>query len=211
MYMSRLEVDITHPSARQALNNCGDMHRNLMSAFPQMASQDAARRSIGLLYRRIERKHCIELLTLSAVAPDREALRRHGLEMDCHSPKDVSDLESVFQSGRLLRFELLAAPSKKVAAEGKNSRRVGLGSPEERLDWLERQGKKYGFALCEAQEDAQTVWIRGKKKDMLISYAARNFKGILRIEDGAAFWRAYGQGIGPGKAYGMGMLMVAIP
>ena len=35
------------------------------------------------------------------------------------------------------------------------------------------------------------------------------FSGVLRITDSDAFWQSYILGIGPGKAYGLGMLNVA--
>ena len=35
------------------------------------------------------------------------------------------------------------------------------------------------------------------------------FSGLLKITDADAFWKSYTCGIGPGKAYGLGMLTVA--
>jgi len=209
MYLSRIALDVGHPSVRQALNNCHDMHRNLMCAFPMPDNLDQARKDMGLLYKLVIRREEIHLLVMSTERPDEAILNRNGGRLEDNSPKDISALRGKFRSGMELRFELLAAPCKKVGGDGKNSRRVFLKTEEERRDWLERQGLKYGFEICSVQEDAQREAVAGNKRDMAIHYDAVRFSGTLRVTDPERFWQGYSQGIGPGKAYGLGMLTVA--
>ena len=42
-----------------------------------------------------------------------------------------------------------------------------------------------------------------------IFYRTVSFDGVLRITDAARFRDAFAKGIGPGKAYGLGLMMLA--
>lgn len=200
MYLSILSFDMKHPSVRQALKNPQDMHRNLMKAFDDLGQ---SRERVRLLYRLDEGK--ASLLVSSDTEPNWERVTGY----HCEGMKNTEGLKEVFTQGKVLRYELLAIPSKKVKGEGKNSRRVFLRESQEREEWLARQGKKYGFDLCATPEQSPSKIISGKKQDMEIAYTAVCFSGLLRIIDPEAFWTGYTQGIGAGKAYGLGMLSVA--
>lgn len=209
MYLSRIRLDIGHSGVRHALRDCNELHRDLMSAFPQTQTEQAARQSEHLLFRLIECRSEISLLMVSDSMPDMARLSQRGYILTPENVRDISALHDIFCEGLCLRFELLASPCKKVGFEGTNSRRVFLKTEKERAEWLTRQGGKYGFSICDMQEDAQQVSVEGNKKGMRIRYEAVRFTGILEITDAEAFWYAYRQGIGPGKAYGLGMLTVA--
>lgn len=199
MYLSQLSFDINHPSVRQALRNPHDMHRNLMQAFDE---EGQPREQVKLLYRvDIEKA---SLLVSSEVEPKWEQVPGY----QCMGLKITDGLKDAFLKGRCVRFRLLAIPAKKVKGEGKNSKRVFLRDEQERVDWLARQGKKYGFDLCSVPEQSPAQIISGKKGDMDIDYTAVCFSGVLRITEQDNFWKGYTQGIGAGKAYGLGMLSV---
>ena len=209
MYLSQIQIDIRHPGIRRALRNCNELHRDLMSAFPHTQTDDAARKTENMLFRLIERRDGFYLLMSSESVPDAERLFRRGYILRSDAVKDVSVLETVFRQGMLLRFEILVSPSKKTGGEQKNSRRIFLKEAEERAQWMERQGKKYGFHIRVLEENAVRVSLDGIKNEMRIHYDAVNMTGVLEITDARLFWQAYRQGIGPGKAYGLGMLTVA--
>ena len=209
MYLSRIALDLRHPSVRQALRDCNDMHRNLMQGFPQVQTETSARNRTGVLYRLVEKRDEVYLLVASDVAPDGAALGAKGYRLSPDSPKDVSALEQVFVDGMALRFELVASPCKKQAGEQKNSRRVFLNTAEARAEWLARKAAQNGFEVLEVCEYSNRLTVEGFKGDMHIGYGGVRFVGTLRILDRARFWQAYRTGIGPGKAYGLGMLTVA--
>lgn len=209
MYLSRIALDLRNPSVRQALRDCNDMHRNLMQGFGAFQADEAARRRACVLYRLVERRDEISLLVSSAVAPERQALAARGFVMASDSPKDVSGLEQAFEAGRLLRFELLASPCKKVSGTGKNSRRAFLRTEPERMEWLRKKAEQGGFEVIEVRETSRAISIDGVRSGMRIHHDAVTFSGVLRILDRGRFWETYCTGIGPGKAYGMGMLTVA--
>ncbi len=210
MYLSQILLDLRHPSVRQALRDCNDMHRNLMQGFPgYQAGGAASDGGYGVLYRLEERHDGVRLLMASREKPERAALTARGFNLSSDSPKDISGLRQVFTEGTAWRFELLASPCRKKGCEGKNSRRVFLRTEQERRDWLARKAEQGGFELLEALEYGDRVVIEGAKGDMTIHHEAVRFIGVLRITDPERFWRTYCDGIGPGKAYGLGMLTVA--
>lgn len=209
MYLSRIVLDLRHPSVRQALRDCNDMHRNLMQGFPSVQVESLARDSANVLYRLVERREEVSLLVTSEAIPCRDALAARGYRLSADSPKDLSALEQVFTEGMVLRFELVTSPCKKLAGNQKNSRRVYLQTPEERMQWLMRKAEQNGFEILEASEYSHSISIDGTKQAMRIHYEAVRFVGILKILDTKCFWQAYCAGIGPGKSYGLGMLTVA--
>lgn len=209
MYLSRVRMDISHRGVRNALRDCNELHRDLMSAFPKTQAEGSARACEHLLFRVIERRNEISLLMTSDSMPDVDRLRERGYILTPDCIREISALKEVFRPGMFLRFELLAFPSKKSNFGTRNSRRVFLREEKERVDWLVRQGEKYGFRICEQQEDAVQTRIGGRKQEMHIHYEAVRFTGILQVTDTERFWEGYRHGVGPGKAYGLGMLTVS--
>ena len=200
MYLSRIELDLSSPAVRQALRNCQDMHKTLLKAF------DCTREQAGLLYRVFQTRQSIYLYAQSMECPQWERIENTGYR--CTQMKDISALTDVFSDGMVLRFSLLAVPSKKVGGEGKNSKRELLRGADARMDWLKRQGDKYGFQLLEAYEAAKEQTVSGQKSSGEFYLAGVPFEGALRITDSQAFIAGFQRGIGPEKAYGYGLLML---
>lgn len=109
------------------------------------------------------------------------------------------------------------------AAVGK---RVELTREEERLAWLARRGEAgAGFELVSARiaqgiDDASRrdfvttrsdPGARLRSFDRKLTFATALFEGELRITDAGAFRSAFAGGIGPGKAFGCGLLSLARP
>ena len=98
-----------------------------------------------------------------------------------------------------------------MASEGKkNSQRRILRQPQERQEWLERKAAQNGFSIIQAQEQEQ-LHVSGKHKadkGGVMYHAAYHYQGILQITDVDSFRQALEKGIGSGKTYGFGMMMV---
>ena len=205
MYRSLLTVDLKDPSFRQALGNAQDMHRNLMRAFT-FTDTETPRAEESLLYTIMEDNNTPVLYVLSRNEPDWAKVR--GVSLYQRRPPVCADaLRDKFMPGTVLSFRLFASPTKKVAREGKLSARKYLELPEERRDWLLRHAQKGGFAVKQYTEE-KTQEVTGFKKSGKVYHKGVVFSGILEITDRDAFWKAYCEGIGPGKAYGLGMLLV---
>ncbi len=200
MYLSRLDLQLSSPAVRQALRNCQDMHRTLMKAF------DCTREETDLLYRVIKTEQSIYMYAQCTTLPHWERIEKSGFI--CTKIQDISALQQHFTENTMFRFSLLAYPSKKVKGNGKNSRRMILHGKEERMDWLKRQGDKYGYVLIEAYESAGEQMQMGKKNSGDFYLSGVPFEGILKINNPEAFQNGFQHGIGPEKAYGLGLLMI---
>lgn len=205
MYRSLLELDLLSPSAQRALADCNDMHRNLMRAFPDIEAA-AVREETGMLYAlmTVEGKPCIYVV--SRMLPDWSAVKSVRLYKG-QSPLCVDAVADRFAAGQKYMFRLYAAPTKKCKGEGKNSRRVSLDTAEERRAWMERQSDKYGFSLLACRETGERR-VSGRRGGDRIEYRGVTFEGALEIKDPEQFRFCWESGIGPGKAYGLGLLML---
>lgn len=199
MYLSKITLGLRSPSVRQGLRNCADMHRNIQRCFGTDRSDS------GVLYRlhKTENGCCIYLL--SETAPKRMASG-----MTLAGCRDMTDFEDSMTAGRVFRFDLLCMPCKKIPdGIGRNSRRVNLRTPEEKADWVMRKAAVAGFEILpDSLNEMREIVIMGERENSPLYFHATQFAGVLRITDEAAFRKAWREGIGPEKAYGLGMLML---
>ena len=202
--MTCAAIDRRNPSARQALSDCCDMHKNIMRLF-SFSEMGMARRDERILYRIVEQQNEIMLYLTSTHLPD----MRQTAWIKSHTVRqcDLQPLVNRFAPGQSFSFDLLTHPSKKEMRTGANSHRVFLRTARERADWLQRQGEKGGFRVVSLQEGAPFD-LCGKRSTGNICLRAVRMKGRLEITDTARFAQAYQSGIGPEKAYGMGMLLL---
>lgn len=201
MYISKVILDRRSPSIRQCLSNCQDMHRNIMAMF------ESSRKEAGVLYRMNLKSSEASAYVLSQKKP--KTVLPHGMELI--GTKEISPLLETFDNGTCFEFDLLAAPTKKVSIENrKNSRRRMLQTEDERLRWLNSKAANGGFIINSIQECGRETFYGTHNTEnggkMIIE--AIHFQGSLCIEDREKFIRTYKTGIGPGKAYGLGMLLL---
>ena len=204
MYLSSFLLDMSCPSVRQCLSNAHDMHRSIMSGFGDMNSVEP-RKDQGVLYRLWPNDREMKLYVLTHGLPDWSHLSV-GFSLQ-KGPKDISATVDSLSAGRHLSFDLIAVASKKQSREGENSRRLFLVNEEARAQWLSRKAEQNGFTVLWVREEGQVkAFLRGKGKDA-VNTGVR-FRGELCIVDAKLFQNAFCNGIGPGKAYGMGLLML---
>src|SRR5262249_9648892 len=118
MFLSKLTLNPFTQSARRDLVDCHDLHRTIMSAFPQ-ANGAAARDEFGGLFRVESRRDGkVILLVQSQVEPDWSRLPGgYQLEADGNPAcKPVSSHYARLATGQRLLFRLLANPTKRVSA-----------------------------------------------------------------------------------------------
>ena len=209
MILSHFTLNGRYPSTRQCLSNAHDMHRNVMSGFADLRS-NCPRREQSVLYRLMPNGNRIHLYVLSKEYPEWSNISEGFMLLQ--EPKDISDIIDTLRNGRHLSFDLLAIASKKEAREGMNSRRIMLATEEERIDWLSKKAEQNGFNTLWVREDGQEkAFVRGKPGCSDAVHTGVRFRGELIVSEETLFQKAFCTGIGPGKAYGMGMLMVMSP
>lgn len=203
MYLTKLELALSAPAVRAALRDGQKMHRLVTGFF------GTDRKSAKVLYRYRLRGVHMELYLYSEepVIPERLL---PGMRLVAR--RDVSAWLESMETGQVFGFQLLTMPFKKVAEDGaKNSRRRALRTQEERLVWLERKAAQSGFRILSVREtpgEKQTA-IHPEDRGGRLVVNAWCYTGRLLITDAEAFHRSLREGIGPGKAYGLGMLLLA--
>ncbi len=228
MYLSQMILNPRDRRVRRDLADPSEMHRTLLQLFVPEAEPTAFRARHGVLFR-IEPRTAGEgpvVLMQSITEPDwsRLAVREaYFLQAGKKNPatKSVDAQYDSLAEGQALQFRLRANPTKKIdtktRADGtkSNGKRVPLREPEALAAWLWRKGEQGGFApagdprtsvRANPEED---VIARRKGNRSVMTFGAVLYEGRLRITDANAFRAMLQAGVGPGKAFGFGLLSVA--
>jgi CRISPR system Cascade subunit CasE len=231
IYLSRLVPNLRNREARRDLADCMAMHRTLMSALPdKLSSIGGARAEGGLLYR-VESvaSGAIWLLVQSALLPDWTHLPEFWLHPDAAPQvKEITEALGRIELGSVLRFKLVANPTRKIctksSADGSknNGKRVQLRDEEEWLAWLDRKARESGFRLKAVRAASHVPDVRSGRdlratgrqsrpdgSSSRLTFYGVVFEGRLEVIDPALFHACLRAGIGPGKAYGYGLLSLA--
>lgn len=218
LVLSRLTFDGRHPSARRDLQDAQELHRTLLRAFPDIDGV-SPRNRFGVLHRVEDAGLRPIVLVQSRVEPDWAPLAARGL-IDA-ATRSFDPAAFGLRAGRRLRFRLEANPTRKVVrfdddgARLGQGRRVELRTDEARLEWLVRHGERHGFALDQVHGVVPDVRVslvprrHGRRGRGRVALQPVRFEGHLRVVDPLALAEAVGHGIGPGKAYGCGLLSLA--
>ena len=202
MYLTRIDLRPQERTIQRALADCQQMHRLVSGLFR------TGRKESGILYRLRMARGQTALYLYSNTPIERSALMQG---MAFAGERDVTDWLNAFRAGQIWGFDLLAAPTRKVAAEGhRNSRRRILREKPERLEWLSRKAAQNGFALLHADE-LEGIHMMGRhaqEQGGQMHWDGYHYDGVLQIEDAGRFRQAVSGGIGAGKAYGLGMLLL---
>lgn len=204
MFLSKLTLDTRHPQARRDLGDAYEMHRTLSRPFVADGRTPPAR-FLWRLERSADCRPASIVLVQSAQPANWPALDTvPGYAPDIQGNK-VVDLEKLIQPNARYRFRLLANPT--VTRAGK---RYGLLREDEQLAWLARQGERYGFAVqgCIRDASERLAARQGKRGNHVILDTAL-FEGILIARLPERLRQGICNGVGHGKALGLGMLSLA--
>jgi CRISPR system Cascade subunit CasE len=204
-----------------------EIHRTVMSAFPQTDQQgEGARERFGVLYRlELDRRRgCLILYVQSLAQPDWSGLPPDYLifapGLENPASKSVAKAYRGLKLGAVLSFRLKANTTRKIDTKTgpdglrRHGRRVELVREEDQVDWLRRKGEQGGFQVLNVHLEG-LYKEQGKRRGSGVSpltLAGVLFQGRLRITDPERFLsHSLLKGIGPGKAYGLGLLSLAPP
>ncbi|WP_111746057.1 type I-E CRISPR-associated protein Cas6/Cse3/CasE [Salinisphaera orenii] len=198
MHLARLTLDLRNARARRDLADAYDMHRSLVRAFATDGNGTPPRFLWRLEPESAWREPVV--LVQSNHEPDWSAFPMPGYLQKTIEAKTV-DLNDVLVTDRRYRFRLFANPT--VTQRGK---RYGVANENDQLDWLGRQGHKAGFTVDTALVTSTNVLgVRGGK----ICLRQACFEGILSVVEPSSLRATIERGIGPGKAFGLGLLSVS--
>lgn len=82
---------------------------------------------------------------------------------------------------------------------------------QESVRWLSQRGERMGFAVVQGRVTARGYrrmeFSQGRKKNN-ISISVVDLEGILKVIDPNLFLKTLGEGVGPAKGFGCGLMMV---
>jgi CRISPR system Cascade subunit CasE len=228
MYLSRLLLNNNSRAVLRDLADSQELHRTLMSVFPQADKPgEGARERFGVLHRLDldRRRGRLVLYVQSLENPDWSRLPPDYLlfapGLENPATKSVAGAYQALKPGAVLSFRLKANPTRKIDTKTgpdgrrRHGRRAELVQEEDQVAWLKRKGEQGGFQVL-AVRVAGPAKERGRRQGRgsgaLLTLAGVLFEGHLRITDPEQFLNhSLLRGIGPGKAYGLGLLSLAPP
>lgn len=204
MYLSRLILNPRNRAVQRDLTRLSDLHKTIMSAFPDNLDPETER----VLFRLDQsRSGDLHLLVQSQGAADWGQLTS-GYLLDVPGNPATKAVDLRLQPGQMLAFRLRANPTKRLgkSAGADKGKRVGLYKMEEQIEWIGRKADQHGFAIHSVLPAQQERRDDSKRN---LKFLSVQFDGVLQVQDPALFTDALQQGIGSGKAFGFGLLSVA--
>jgi CRISPR system Cascade subunit CasE len=110
-----------------------------------------------------------------------------------------------FETGEVFHFRLHASPSRMAA--GKRSALIDEG---DQMAWMHRVAGENGFEIVDCDRRRGSLEKHRKADGNQVVLAAAEFDGLLRVGDAPAFEVAIQRGVGRGKAFGFGLLSLAL-
>lgn len=159
------------------------------------------------------------ILVLSSTMPDWTYAFQNAIHLLAAEPQ-VKDHDPKLVVGERLRFRLHANPvrndlSRRTECKGsKRGKRVPLRKPDDQITWLRERLVKSGATLLDTppvlarSEGIRTVRRPERDGDQPI-YQGVLFEGVLEVQNPDKLTEAIRAGIGPGKAFGFGLLSLA--
>ncbi len=206
MYLSRIKLSPTKRATMKALTNLKIFHEYLEGCFPGDRPRN--------IWRIDRLKDNLYILVLSKEKTDFSPFcKQFSLSEDSWETKDYDPLLSRLKNGNIWRFRLLANPTYQVKAKSPITLRGKVRAhitPERQKEWLVKQSKKNGFQLATDGFDVkENKWFRFRKNSGdIVTILSVAYEGLLMITDVDLFRKVLVNGIGRGKAYGMGLLTV---
>ena len=202
MYLTRLRLDTRSAQVRRDLADPYEMHRTLVRVFVEDAQQ-APPRILWRLEPAAAWSDPVVLVQAQQATDWSELVAMPNYLKGAVETRELSP-ERWLQAGKRLRFRLFANPT--VTRGGK---RLGLASEEAQLAWLSRQGERFGFVVNTALVIGSDL-VHSRKGDTRISLLTACFEGWLQVLEPERIEEALRAGIGPGKAFGCGLLSLGV-
>lgn len=205
MYLSRIRLDTDKRNTQIALVSLNKFHGAVESCFECKEERK--------LWRIDKLGRDYYILILSPSEPDLKGLRaQFGFQEDKNEIKSYDEFLSRIENGSVWQFRLAANPTHSVKkTNGSRGKVTAHVSEKYQMEWLNNKAKQNGFSVltqdsCVIGSDWKIFYKKDGKSKVRLKETV--FQGILKVEDPDLFKKALVNGIGRGKAYGMGLLTV---
>ncbi|MFF8373508.1 MULTISPECIES: type I-E CRISPR-associated protein Cas6/Cse3/CasE [Streptomyces] len=203
LHLTRLQLDPHHPLVKRDLTNGRELHRTVMSLFPQ-AQGDTPRAQLGVLFRIEQQRNGLVMLVQATLPTHLDELPvGYSTAADQRS---LTPLLEWMAPGAPVRYRIVAHPT---AARGNGgasrSRKVSLDG-QDAADWWVRKAEAAGIDLHPGGTGHLATPIRLGRA---VAHRPIRFEGTATLADATAARNALCNGIGQGKPYGCGLLSLA--
>ena len=205
MYLSRVELDPIRRSTMTALAAPQKFHGAVESAF-----SGERRRRLWRLDRLGEKLY---LLLLSEEMPDLSGVVEQFGTGAAPESRNYDPLLARITPGSRWQFRLAANPTKSCKDAQRPAARGTVAAhctTQYQKQWLLDRAAKHGFAVSEgsfAVTRKQTYHFK-KNGTRPVTLLAVTYEGILQVTDPEAFKALLCEGVGRGKAYGLGLMTI---
>ena len=215
MVLSRVALDAANRQTMIALQNPAKFHGAVEQAFEPRAKR--------VLWRVDTLGGRYYLLILSEETPTLDGVVRQFGTGEAPETRDYAPLLERISDGSRWAFRLHANPTYSQGGDGKRGKvhactvirppREATAEVKTQYGWLMHQAQAHGFAL---DEDGFGVtrnqWFSFSKPGSgQVRLLGVTYEGMLTVTDAQKFRQALTEGVGRGKAYGMGLLTVVRP
>lgn len=209
VFLTRFELNTARRGARALLGSPQSMHAAVLAGF---AHGEAGR----VLWRVDNLRGATCLYLLSPGRPDLTHLAEQAgwPTTQAWDTRAYGPFLDRLAEGDAFAFRLAANPTRSTRVkEGRRSQRVGHVTADQQCDWLLSRAERLGIELGAEDEPTVKVVERGVdafgRRGAQVTLARAVFEGVLVVRDPARLREAIIAGIGPGKAYGCGLLTLA--
>lgn len=205
MYLSRVPLDLSKRKTQIALVSPNKFHGAVEEAF----SDNKERK----LWRIDTLRKQAYLLLLSVSRPNLSGImEQFGCYGACAESKEYDGLLERIEEGSIWHFRLVANPVHSIRMERGRGKVVAHISEKYQLEWLNSQAEKKGFHLLpdtiSVRESNWKIFTKGNSNQK-VRLLAVAFEGMLQVKNVDVFKDTLLNGVGRGKAYGMGLLTIA--
>lgn len=195
VWRSVLLIDDKCRAGRLWLKNPYRVHQRLLMAWPDTET--------GRMLWRPETIRGMKALVVQAETKANWLSGFDGLPILLRA--DQRRINLTFESDTEYQFWLRAAPARTV-----DGRRTGLVDENMWPEWLSRKGEQHGFEPVQTfMNSVGFVQARPSKHEKPHTLFGVEFSGQLKVTNPTMFAETIRGGIGPGKAYGFGLMLAA--
>lgn len=210
MYLSRMELDTKRRNTMRWMASPSMIHGTVESAFSGARERH--------LWRMDTLNGKVYLLILSEAVPDlTEAVKAYGVDLpQSWQSKDYGALLNRVTVDSRWQFRLVANPTVSVPTEpGKRGSVRACVKMDDQYKWLLDRADRHGFSVRpDTFQIADTRWHifeKGITKRHRVSLFSATYEGMLVVTNEEQFKQMLINGIGRGKAYGMGLMTIVRP
>ena len=212
LHLAQLQLNPRSREVREDLKDHGSLHRRVQALFPDELGP-TPRAAARVLFRLERTQHTATLLIQSGIPINRNALPADYTDAPV-AYRDLGPLLDWAQTGHAVQYRIdtTAIRALRPPAEPGQKRGRGTRTPlagDDAIDWWEQQAAKAGLRTHLILDIAQPAVTARSSGGARAAYQTTRFEGTAAITDPAPLREALRNGIGQGRAFGLGLLSIA--